>query len=515
MNIVIYARYSSHNQREESIEGQIRKCRDFAEKNGFAVVGEYIDRAISGKTDERAGFQKMIRDSDKGHFDGVVMYTLDRFARNRYDSALYKAKLKRNGVMVYYAEQNIPDGPEGIILESVLEGFAEYYSENLSRNIKRGMEENALQCKCTGGNLALGYRIGPDKEFVIDPAGAQIVREVYEQYASGKSATQVVNYCNAKGYRTSRGALFNKNSLRGLLTNEKYIGVYRFGEISIEGGVPAIVDRALFDKVQQTFQRNHKARAKSKAKVSYDLSTKLFCGHCGAPMIGESGTAENGNTYNYYKCANRKRLHSCQKKTEHKEWIERAVVEETVKRVLTRENAELIATRAAELLEKEAADTSELDRLEKALRETVKALDNLTKLMEQGIYSDTTMERLRELEAYKKDLRELIGQEQIKKPILSKERILFWLLSFRDGDVESIEYRQRIIDTLVNAVFVYDTDDGGRKLILTFNLAGENTATVDISDISGFAPPNRNQPVWADFFFWLIYPNNTEERNET
>ena len=149
---VIYARYSSHNQREESIEGQIRECQDFAARNDMTIVGEYIDRAVSGKTDNRADFQRMIRDSERGRFQVVLVYAIDRFARNRYDSAIYKAKLKKNGVKVFYAKQYIPDTPEGIILESVMEGYAEYYSQNLSIHVKRGMKENALQCKATGGN---------------------------------------------------------------------------------------------------------------------------------------------------------------------------------------------------------------------------------------------------------------------------------------------------------------------------------------------------------------------------
>ena len=85
---VIYARYSSHNQREESIEGQIRECQDFAVRNGFTIIGEYIDRAISGKTDNRADFQRMIKDSERGNFQVVLVYAIDRFARNRYDSAI-------------------------------------------------------------------------------------------------------------------------------------------------------------------------------------------------------------------------------------------------------------------------------------------------------------------------------------------------------------------------------------------------------------------------------------------
>ena len=231
LKAVIYARYSSHNQREESIEGQIRECQAYAERNGFIIIGEYIDRALSGKTDNRADFQRMIRDSEKGHFQAVIMYTLDRFARNRYDSAMYKARLKRNGIKVYYAKQYIPDEPEGIILESVLEGYAEYYSENLSRNIKRGMMENALACKVTGGTTLLGYTIGQDKTYVIDPAGAKIVKEIFQLYADGHSAKEVIDHCNKQGYRTARNTQFNKNSLRTILTNEKYIGVYRYGEV--------------------------------------------------------------------------------------------------------------------------------------------------------------------------------------------------------------------------------------------------------------------------------------------
>ena len=98
MTAVIYARYSSDNQREESIEGQIRECTAYAEKNGITVVKHYIDRAISAKTDNRPEFQQMIKDSDKKLFDIVLVWKLDRFARNRYDSARYKTQLKKNGV---------------------------------------------------------------------------------------------------------------------------------------------------------------------------------------------------------------------------------------------------------------------------------------------------------------------------------------------------------------------------------------------------------------------------------
>ena len=459
------------------------------------MVDEYIDRAISGKTDNRPSFQRLIKDSEKGHFDAVIMYTLDRFARNRYDSAIYKAKLKKNGVKVFYAKQPMPDTPEGIILESVLEGYAEYYSENLSRNIKRGLKENALQCIATGGaGLPLGYTVGEDRKYKIEPVGAKIVQEIYQMYADGMSATQIINVCNERGYKTVRGNQFNKNSLRTILKNDKYIGVYRFMDIVIEGGMPAIIDKKLFDKVQEKLQHNFSARARNKAKEDYLLTTKLFCGHCGSPMVGESGTSKTGKVHFYYKCVDRKRKHNCTKKIEKKDWIEELVVRYTVQEVLTDENIDLIATRAMEIIEKESADTTYLDGLQGELKEVQKKIKNIMTAIEQGIITSTTKDRLEELETEKNEIEGRIAREEMKKPLLTKERIQYWLVSFKSGNINDNEYRRRVIDTLVNSVYVYDDGDNGRRIVLTFNVSGQNTATISCSDIACSAPPKGANP---------------------
>lgn len=480
----------------------------------MTVINEYCDRAISGKTDNRPSFQRLIKDSEKGQFEAVIMYTLDRFARNRYDSAIYKAKLKKHGVRVFYAKQPMPDTPEGIILESVLEGYAEYYSENLSRNIKRGLKENALQCIATGGaGVALGYTVGEDRKYKIDPVGAKIVQEVFEMYADGMSATQIINVCNERGYKTSRGNPFNKNSLRTMLKNDKYIGVYRFMDVVVEGGVPAIISKELFDKVQAKLQHNFTARARNKAKEDYLLTTKLFCGHCGEPMVGESGTSKTGKVHHYYKCVNRKRKHNCEKKVEKKEWLERTVVEFTVQQVLTDENIEKISTRAMELIEKELQDTSVLIGLQERLKETNKRIKNLMSAIEQGIITPTTKERLEELEEERRDLEGQIAREEMKKPLLTKERIMYWLESFKRGDIEDVEYQRRIIDTLVNSVYVYDDGDKGRKLVLTFNISGNNTLTISSSDIEHTAPPLKYNPNTL-FFIGTLFGQTTKHRVE-
>lgn len=507
MRAVIYARYSSHNQREESIEGQIRECREFAQKNNFIILDEYIDRAISGKTDNRPSFQKLIKDSEKGNFDAVIMYTLDRFARNRYDSAIYKAKLKRNGVKVFYAKQPMPDTPEGIILESVLEGYAEYYSENLARSIKRGMKENALH-GIAMGSPALGYKIGTNRQYEIDPVGAKAVQSIFTMYADGKSKTQIINWLNEQGCKTSRGNAFNKNSLSSILRNDKYIGVYRYDDIVLEDAIPPIIDRDLFDRVQTTLHHNYHVRAKNKATEDYLLSTKVFCGHCGEPMVGESGTSKTGKIHRYYKCAGRKRKHNCEKKIEKKKWLEQLIVKFTVQEVLTDDNIELISTKTMELIEKESANTSIVIELKERLHEINKRMKNIMSAIEQGIITPTTKERLEELEQEYKNLEAQIAKEKITKPLLMKEHIMYWLYSFKKEDIEDIEYQRKIIDTLINSVHVYDNGDKARKIVLIFNISENNTFTISSSDINHVTSPDCANPnpifVTKDCFGFVI-----------
>ena len=240
MTAVIYARYSSDNQREESIEGQIRECTAYAEKNGITVIKHYIDRAFSAKTDNRPEFQQMIKDSGKKLFDVVLVWKFDRFARNRFDSANYKMILKKNGVHLI------------------------------------------------------------------------------------------------------------------------------------------IVPKDLFDRVQKRLDKNKRAPASGKADEEYLLTTKLFCGKCGALMFGESGTSATGRTY-YYKCANVKRRKGCNKKTVQKEWLEDLVVRETMKLI---QNDTVIDKIVQLVMDVQNQENTTIPLLEKQLREVNKKLDNLMKAIE-------------------------------------------------------------------------------------------------------------------------------------
>ncbi len=227
MTGVIYARYSSDNQREESIEGQLRECKVFAEKNGIQIIDTYIDRAMSAKTDNRPDFQKMIKDSAKQQFETVIVWKLDRFARNRYDSAHYKSILKRNNVRVLSATEAISQGAEGIILESVLEGMAEYYSAELAEKVIRGQTENALSCRFNGDTIPIGYNI-VNQCFVVNNETAPMVLAAYEMYDEGKTMQEIADYLNVHGLRNTRGTKLTINNVSNLLTNRRYIGEYTY-----------------------------------------------------------------------------------------------------------------------------------------------------------------------------------------------------------------------------------------------------------------------------------------------
>ena len=486
---VIYARYSSHSQRDESIEGQLRECHEYAVRNEYLILEEYCDRAITGKTDNRAAFQKMIRDAKNNKFNYVLVYKLDRFARNRYDSAMYKNLLKKHNIKVISIKENISDSPEGIILESVLEGMAEYYSANLSQNIKRGMTENALQCKYNGSGCPLGFKITPDKYFEIDPIGAKIVKEIFIMYSEGKTSSEIINYCNEKGYKTSKGQAFNKNSIIRIITNEKYIGTYKHGDIVIENGIPAIIEKALFDKVQNMVAKNYTSRARSKAIVDYLLSGKLYCGHCRENMIGISGTSKSGKKHYYYECTTHREKKTCDKSAERKEPLEDIVVKTIAEKVLTDENIELIATNVMRLIEEDIADNTELKYYEDELKDTQKRIKNLLDLMEQGVSTPSTRNRLLELESYEKDVLSNIEFTKMKKPTLTKEQVIYWLELFKDGDINDIEYKRKLINTLLHSVYVYDKDDGGKRIVLNFNTSNNNSTEVECSFIGSSAPP--------------------------
>lgn len=486
-DVSLYLRFSSERQREQSIEGQLRDCRTFCKLNSYRITAIYVDRATTARKDveKRVHFQEMIRDSEKKPWEYVVVWKLDRFARNRTDSALFKFRLRKNGVKVISATENISEKPEGIILEAVLEGMAEFYSADLSQKITRGMRESALKCHSIGGHVPLGYKI-EDHKLVINPATAHIVREAFELYANGETVADICRMFNTKGYRTAKGVEFNRNSFKSMFRNKRYIGVYTYKDIEMEGGVPAIIDKELFETVSRRLSKNAEAPARGKAKVDYLLAGKLFCGHCGGSMNGESGTSRTGAVHNYYTCYTRKRKHACKKKPLKKEWIEYIVAQDAME-LLTDDTIQELADMAISQTEKDLRENTRIPELTERMKETESGITNITNAIEKGIASDALMNRLVELEKEKKNLLRLLAEEEKYVCKIERNQIVYWLTEFKGGRIEDERYRRIIIDLMVNSVTVWDEPDGFR-ITTAYNLTSckSKTFRIDPSSEKGF-----------------------------
>ncbi len=481
MDVVLYMRYSSDRQNEQSIEGQHRICKKFCEQMGYNIVDVYIDRALSAFHDsaKRVEFQRMIADSDKRQWQGIVVYKLDRFARNRYDSATYKARLKKNGVRVISATENISDNPEGVLLESVLEGMAEFYSKELSQKITRGMYESAHKCQSIGGTIPLGYKV-ENKKLVIDPLTAPIVQEAFQRYADGETVAAICESFNNRGFKSSRGSAFNKNSFKSMFKNVRYIGTYTYKDFQVENAIPAIIDQDLFDAVQRRLKSNEKAPARTKAVVDYILSQKLFCGHCEMPMTGECGTGRNGKHY-YYICSGKKRFHNCKKKTHRKDDLEYTVAKAAME-LLNPETIEYYADLAVKANEEEMSNNTLIPSLEQKIKEIDQSVSRLLTMVEHGAESHALAARLNELEKEKRAAEKRLLKEKSVVIEFDREMVIYWLTKFTEGDINDPEFRRHIIDMLVNCVYVYDNPDGTTELDIAFNLTSGRHSRVTLEE---------------------------------
>lgn len=477
MRAFIYCRFSSHKQQELSIEGQMDLCTEYAEKHNITVVGEYIDRARSARTENRADFRRLIRDAMTGVVDCVLVWRYDRFFRDRAESALYRKQLEAAGVHLISVTEFIPDGSAGVITQGMIETVAEYFSAKLSEDVIRGMNKAAQHCQVTG-SAPLGYRPGPDKRWQIDPVGAELVKRVFEWYDSGQSMRQLAVQFNKEGHKTSYGRPFTKSTFVTILRNKKYIGIYEYGgTVSIAGGVPRIIEDELFFRVQRKLDANRHRPGAYKAEVPYLLSGKLFCGLCGSPMTGTAGTSRNNTRYYYYICNNR-RAKQCSKKNVRLDLIETVVLNSALD-ALTDENISYISTE----VERRCAESNDnkflLSSLRAQLDEVEKQLKNIGNAIAQGIITETTKQMLMNAEADRAALRQQIDKATVQASLEVKaEAVACWLDGFRHGDRNDPEFRKQVFGALVHSVFVYED-----YLKIIFNIDKAGTALVPFSAV--------------------------------
>lgn len=449
---VIYARYSSHMQREESIAGQLRECNAYAKQNGMHIIREYVDRAISGRSDKRPAFLQMIEDSSARKFKYVICWKLDRFSRERYDNIKYKTILKRNGVKVIYARETIPDGPEGTILESLMEGLAQYYSESLSQNIKRGLTDSAMNGKALG-SIPFGYTKTPDGFFALDPVTAPAAAKIFQLYADGVPAVEICAELNASGYRTAQGKLFGKSSLKRIIRNEKYKGVYSWDKIRVEGGMPAIVNEELWGKAQIMADRHHRSPA-AKRDVHFLLTGKIRCGLCGSTMVGESCRSKSGKIHYYYTCFGRRKGSGCAAPRIRKADTEEFVAEILRDLVGAPQTVAEMADAVESYVAKINADRREIDALQALLKESTKKHENVMKAIEMGIITESTKSRLEELEDEISGIRAAITAAELSRPRITREQILYFLTHITDNDRRA--GAEQLVDVFLNCVYFYE-----------------------------------------------------------
>ena len=479
---VIYARFSSDNQREESIDAQVRAIREYAKRNNFKILKIYADEAKTGRTDNREQFLQMISDSELDYFDYILIHKLDRFSRNRYDDAMYKRILMLNNVTLISVTEQLDGSPESIMLESVLVGMNEYYSANLSREVMKGLKENAHNCKHNGGKPPLGYDVAEDKTYIINTNEAKIVSIIFNMYANGNSYKEIANILNAEGYRTKTGKKFNKNSFYDILRNEKYKGIYVFNKtakqlpgskrthrkhkkeseiIRIDGGMPRIVSDELWDKVRDRMLGNKKIfNNNSKSKEVYLLSGLIQCGECGGPMVGNRRRAgRNKDWYVTYECSTRKRTKECSAKSINKEYFENVVIEDLLDTIFSDSSIKRVIDYYKELEEEfDKEYEKELKVYSNRLKGVETSIANIVAQAEKGFFNESLSKRLTELEEEKSIIEDKMDEASFKRELAlpsDEAHITSVLKSYQNIKNIGPNEQRKIIQTYVSSVVVY------------------------------------------------------------
>lgn len=489
-NCVIYARFSSHGQNEQSIEAQVRICKEFAEKKGLNIVNIYPEKARTGTNDNRPAFQKMMKDSQTGTFQYIIVYMMDRFARNRRDSIMYKEMLKEKyGIRVISALEPIADDEGGEFYEMFLEWNAEKYSKRLSKRVRDGLDTSVANGTYCGGTLIYGYKLDLEpingktgkyiKRVAINEEEANILRYVFEQYDKGITKKEIAEELNRQGYRM-KDKPFTGKSFDKYIVNEKYTGEFIFGGRVCTNMYPQIIDKALFQRVQAKLNANHHVKGgEATAKEPYLLTGKLYCGHCGAEIVSDGGTSKQGKQHHYYTCKNR-RKHICTKRRESKDALEEYVVSCVVDFLCNKENAEIAVTDVLNYYEKRTDETN-LKSIIAKIASINKEVDKLTNAFvnaKSALLQNSIEKKMEEYEILLNDLNIQQAKLELERGYkLTKEDLLDFISLLIQGDKADKAYQKKIIDNLVSQVYISDDN-----AVVYFNIRGGKN--IDVENIS-------------------------------
>ncbi|MDR1917366.1 MAG: recombinase family protein [Christensenellaceae bacterium] len=506
---VIYARYSSVGQNEQSIDGQIRICKEYAESKGFVVVKTYVDKAKSAWSDgdKRVDFQKMLTDAPSGAFGNIIVYKFDRFARNRLDSVVHKQRLKREyGIRVISATEPVSDDEGGEIYEMFLEWNDEKYSQRLSKRVRDGFDTSVANGNFTGGVIIWGYKLikepipnKPNKyisKIVIDPETAEHIKYIFDEYAKGVDKKEIARVMTAKGVRYN-GKVMNGKTFDKWLSNTKYYGLFTFGGRENTDIYPPIITKETFDKVQERLKLNRHFTRTNHIREKYLLMGKIFCGYCGTIMTAD-GSNRKYATYRYYGC-NLARKRQCNKKLETKDRIENNIITHTIDHLQNPKFVEKIADYVVEFYNKRTDDNAiksvdtRIQHTEKEIEITTNAFIKAVTLENDLLIRNCTT-KIDELKILINDLKTQRTQLLFEQGVqITKADMIDFVRDklTRHGDTRERsecvsakpendkEFFQLVVDTLVKAVYVYDD-----KIIVWFCIDGGKDPKIptDIKD---------------------------------
>lgn len=472
--VALYARFSSDNQRTESIDAQIRAMKAYCQQQHWQIVATYVDEAKSATSDKRPDFQRMIADSAKNLFDIVLVHKLDRFSRDRYDSAIYKSRLKRNKVSIASVLERIDDSPESVIMESMLEGMAEYYSKNLSREVRKGLNENALRCVSTGGRPPLGYDLDEQRHLVVNEHEAEAVKAIFEMFAAGHGYSEIISWLNDHGYTTKSGGMFVKNGLFSILENEKYVGTYVYNRavprkfksaaykgkwkpdeeiIRIPGGCPAIISQELFDKVQNIKAANKRRAGRYYSKEFYLLTGIVFCGICGRRYQGNMRLSGKSKCrFAAYRCETHRA--KCGNKEMNKDYLDAYIISLLREKLFNARAMRSCVAKLNRYIEQYNSGFDEQYEVrKKRLDELSQSLANITAAIEKGIITDSIIQRAEVLESERNEIALDLDSMHRLNPV-TFEQYSYLIDDFRRLPRESSEFRE-FVQTYIRKITVF------------------------------------------------------------
>ncbi len=484
MKVVLYARVSSDKQDTDlSLSAQLKALRDYAGRNNYLVVKEFVDEAESGRTAARPAFREMISMAKRPGkpIDAVLVWKYSRFARSREDSIVYKTLLRKNGIQVISINEPFEDTATGRLLEAMIESLDEFYSANLGEEITRGLRESASRGFFLTSKAPYGYRRvkvkDGDKErpkLEIEPSQTPIVKSMFNDVIGGKGLKEIVKDLNNRGIPGPSGKSWTKTTLHKILTNEVYTGTLVWGReskrnlapIRVEHAWPVIIEKDIFEAVRKKLHDRSPSRLNPRiASSRYLLSGLVKCGHCGKALVGQEA---KGGRFSYYVCDTllKKGSGSCEARYYNSNKLETVVIQTLKDHILNKESLKGLVDRVNNSMGNETS--SYHDELAIVLNEIITSsgrLDKLYDALETGkVDLDDLAPRIKglrlqleQLQNRKYELECHLSDRKVEPADL--KRVMAYVDNFRNTlDIGTFSERKAFIRSFVRSIKIKSDD---------------------------------------------------------